>query len=437
MNRTLQGETLRIPLSDFLKQNDHGLLEMCDEMPHWVLFLNCIAYFLETERFKLRGSCIAQAVIKLMCEDHTIFEDGVDIEATDIRQALNPYAEVHSITESSILQNPSLTDAERSFLEFFYKGVNKKNIDLYVEVGSIEEVEFLAQRFAKSFKSPLRASISEVRFLHNGVGIIKFEIKGGYHDQDMYLVLKPPIKKDLRKNMSNRQLASKGELVRSGNDWFIEVAREQVEELLAHERMDFVEQDLVLSELMFQIGRTLRFNAIYKTKDENMYAEGQLELAIAAIRDKVTPQQPAYAEDISVYAQASAEYMVSFLYEPEQFIDFLLALPAEVFPYISRDAVTRNKQAILTELAKQPRSYFRTEKEDRVNLTKVANLLVDGDSIFESPVGQEYSAIVESINDKTGLEEIIGQFDTHTSWIFERYRDYYLFRMLFFPLKQA
>ena len=66
--KTSPSEKLQIPLVDFLKHNDYGLLEKCNELNVWLLFLNYISNFFETDSFIIRGSSIAQALIKMYAD---------------------------------------------------------------------------------------------------------------------------------------------------------------------------------------------------------------------------------------------------------------------------------------------------------------------------------------------------------------------------------
>jgi len=262
------------------------------------------------------------------------------------------------------------------------------------------------------------------------------EIKGGYVDHCVNIIIKPPVNKDLRKNMSDRQLASKAILVRDGNIWNIEIEFNDVVTMLSEEKLRFLDKDLDLSELILQVSRSLRFNSIYKMEGISEISETDLELTVKKLNDqlefgKITEESNKYT-----YANSTNEFMLSFLHDPKLFIDFLLMSPPELFPYIDRQAVLNNQDKIVKLLSGKISGYSTTDKSQNTDLALAGSYLVGNskDSLYKSEVGQRFKPIIDSVDEKIGLSEKIDQEFTHTAWQFDVFTDYYLFRTLFTPL---
>ncbi len=437
MQKAHSGE-LKIPLDVFFKANGYGLLEMCNELPEWYLFLGYIAHFFETESFVVRGSCIAQAVLFFLSEipEGLVMNENGE-EAADMSMVLVPYTEVSAYLKSiEYLRQriEAFTEEEKLFFTHILKGVSKKNIDLYMSVTDISDIEFYANQFAKSFSRFDKANIVNVTIFPNGVAVLEVEIKGGYVDQSFHIVLKPQVKQDLRKNLSKRQLASKGVLSKVNKEWALQISKEDMESLLSNESFSFLGLGLGLGELLLQSARTLRFNSIYKVGGVELITREQLlkvaeELILAKTTDK---REENYEYMLS---QSMNEFMLAFLHDPELFISFVLSLPLSFFPNLNRNTLQKNKGKIIELLSKRPEYLSVNNKNDELDLSLVLALLLgDETEPFEDlEAVRKYGPIVDSIDAKIGLTSMLEQLDTHSTWYFKKYTNYYLFVTLFHP----
>ena len=423
-------QSLQVLLADFLKTNGHGLLDSCHELSWWYLFLDYVAGFLKTDTFQTRGSCIAQTVIETLASEPKENE----WDDTDIKLVLTPYIMVANYFNEKFIQervNPN----EKKFLKFLSQATRKRNIDIYIHLKNAAEVEFYAQAFKNSFNNPQLIAVSDISFFPNGIAALHVDVKLGYFTHEVVVAFKPPLKKDLRKNMSKRQLASKGKIIKKGTDWFLEVDSQNISEILDTDETGFLNENLSFSELMLQVARTLRFNAIYTPNGKTLLTNEKIKELAQALTSSF--EKNVQTAENYILRETMNEFMLAFLHNPDLFIEFIINLPHELFPYINRETLVQNKAHICEKLSNRPKHRGTLPLDKNVNLTEIFSLLIQtkNGNFESSEIYRKYHEIISSIDSKIGLTEMLDQESTHTTWNFAELTDFYYFFLLFYPVQ--
>lgn len=422
--------SIQIPLADFLKHNDHNFLDSANELPHWINFLNFVAELSNNLEFQIRGSCIALAILRELGS----LEPASG--ATEISHTLVPYTTFADFYKYLPEYPKKLTKEEQMLFEAILSSSNKKNIDIYLKLSSIEEVKRISQILAHSFVELREAKVGAFRILPNQIAALTIEVKGGYVDHEVILALKPPLKRDLRKHSSKRQRASKGVLKKQKNDWIVEINGSDVATLTQTDEFDFLNTDLPLCEHLLHTARALRFNSVYGTYQNSL--ENQLQAVAEKISSvfKTENRKEISQVDRYILLQVMNEMMLAFLHNPRLVIQFLSAIPNDLFPFINRAAVSHNFSQIAQILNQPIECYFSTPKKKHILLCQLIPLLstTQATAVSDTEVSKKYSQTLDSIDEKIEMTETIEQHDTHTNWYFEKYTDFYLFQLLFQPL---
>ena len=351
-----------------------------------------------------------------------------------INAVLAPFAVILHSTELAE-ETDKLTQEEQLFLTRVTSGVDLKNIDIYVHVETKEEVYALAEQVQKEIAAieGLRTVSLVVR--PNGIAALKVEAAGGYPHHEFELVLKPKLKIDLREQLSPRQKASEGLLERDGEEWLVSISDDNITRLSRSDSFVFLASIDHFPHQMLQLGRSLRFNAVLNQFGDNKVSDSDLFTITQSLDTTYTPFSETQLREVDRYMllQSANEFLVAFLHNPTVVLDVLLSAPVVLFPFIDRQAVEKNRHEIVKQLSKRPGSLFTTPESQQVNLSEIAALLTGSRNKLhtDSAITGKYQSLLESIDEKVGLSEMLTQEDSLTSWSFENYTDYFLLLLAF------
>lgn len=428
-----RAEHISIPLADFLRLNDHGLLDSCHELEHWESFLNFLADFMQLTEFHTRGSCVALATLRWIGELPLHNDDEIDI-----KHSLVPYTTFSELHREDPEEFVELSEQERRLYELIMNSSPKKNIDIYLQLTDPEQIALIAEKLASAFNDLHSVRVVSLRMFPNGIAALTVDVKGGYVDHEVVIALKPPLKKDLRKASSKRQKAAQAKLQQNGKEWSALIGQKNVEKLTEADEFDFLKEDLSLVELLLHLFRAVRFNTIYPSSRGGLNSElkraGNTISSLMANRETA---QPTNEIEASLLHQIMNECMIAFLHNPELVIELLLLLPDDLFPFINRRALEQNRVIICQFLSQKPDGYFETPKERHVHLTQLI-LWLSGTQIQDleqTQVAQSYQETIDTLDEKIRMTPTIEQFDTHSTWYFPKYSDFYLFQLLFQPIR--